>query len=137
MAPSCLLGGKRHDWTYEMSDDYGVWQRGKASFKDILSRREELAKLDKDRAYRLFKGYQDKGWGRLEKINRNRQNNLLTILYDAAERASTVSITVHSPTGDVSIDGFVTYIQTLWFEGGDGTMKNGVDEFTLKVTNQD
>ena len=33
---------KAHDWTYMMSDDYGVWARGNRSEKEIRGIVEEL-----------------------------------------------------------------------------------------------
>lgn len=54
---------KRHDWTYEMSDDSRVWDRGRKAYHDLRYRCNQLSKLDKERAEALLEKYRKKGWG--------------------------------------------------------------------------
>ncbi len=37
---------KRHDLTHEMSDDHGVWRRGRVSLNRIFSMRDILIQID-------------------------------------------------------------------------------------------
>lgn len=48
---------KRHDWTYEMSDDHRVWQAGRAA-RDVLNNMyTTLSMLDEPRATILWNKY--------------------------------------------------------------------------------
>lgn len=53
-----------HDWTFEMSDDHRVWNRGRYSLNHVLVVKEEMSKIDKNRADEMYTKAMQKGWGR-------------------------------------------------------------------------
>lgn len=44
----------KHDWSYEMSDDFRVWATGKAEFLDMTGLAKELAHEDDKRACSIW-----------------------------------------------------------------------------------
>ena len=54
---------KRHDWTYNFSDDYSVVVAGRRSFADILKMAKELVMIDARRTVSLYNRYGKLGLG--------------------------------------------------------------------------
>ena len=48
---ACL---RRHDWTYNYSDDHGVWRHGVAQRDHLLLIRERVEELDEKTATELY-----------------------------------------------------------------------------------
>jgi len=48
---------KRHDWTYEMSEDHRVWVSGNNAAADLNFRHNQLEKIDKDLTEKLWRKY--------------------------------------------------------------------------------
>ena len=53
----------RHDWTACMSDSYAVTLRGEAAHKQLMIDKQEMAKLDPEKAEYLYKKARAHGWG--------------------------------------------------------------------------
>jgi hypothetical protein len=51
---------KRHDWTYEYSDDHRVWQAGTAERDELKRMYKTLIAFDEPRAIALWKKYEER-----------------------------------------------------------------------------
>jgi len=48
---------KKHDWYYEYSDDFRVWEAGSRSYDELERMRKKLMKIDSKRATELWDKY--------------------------------------------------------------------------------
>jgi hypothetical protein len=44
----------KHDWSFEFSDDHGVWKRGCNSFDELKAAMKEANKADSEEATKIF-----------------------------------------------------------------------------------
>lgn len=56
------LAMARHDWYYDMSDDFGAWTAGKNSYHHICDLFADLDKVDPEYARQVWNERAPKGW---------------------------------------------------------------------------
>lgn len=52
---------KTMDWYYEMSDDHGVWSKGRERMSEICQMRERMSGLDEDKALAMWNKHCPRG----------------------------------------------------------------------------